>query len=59
MEYAFGYNMESGVRRSVFVGVFGNDMASVAVKMFSNLIDFLKNSCKICTVSVIFKIKLK
>jgi hypothetical protein len=49
----FGGSLESG---SLFlVGVFGRNLASVAVKMFSNLIYFKKEFYQFCTFNAIFK----
>jgi hypothetical protein len=46
---------ESGVRRSVLCGAFGWNLASVAVKMFSRLIYFMKKFYKCCTLNAICK----
>jgi hypothetical protein len=38
------------------VGAFGRDVALVAVKMFSHLIDFVKKFCKCCAFDAICKV---
>jgi hypothetical protein len=50
---AFGGSLESGGR--FCVGAFGRNLASVAVKMFSRLMYFLKKFYKCCTFNAIFK----
>jgi hypothetical protein len=50
---AFGGSLESGGR--FCVGGFGRNLASVAVKMFSNLIYFTKKFYKFRTFNEIFK----
>jgi hypothetical protein len=45
---------ESGVR--VCVGAFGRSLASVAVKIFSHLIYFVKKFYKFCTFSATLKV---
>jgi hypothetical protein len=37
------------------VGVFGRNLASVTVKMFSHLMYFIKKSCTLCTSSAVCK----
>jgi hypothetical protein len=50
---AFGRSLESG---DLFcVGAFGRNLASVAVKMFSLLIYFIKKFYKFCTFNMICK----
>jgi hypothetical protein len=49
----------SGIRRSVLYCAFDSNLASVAVKMFSHVINFIKK-CYKCVLSVLFsKIVLK
>jgi hypothetical protein len=52
-ESAFGGSVESGGR--FCIGAFGRNLASVAVKMFSHLILFVKKCHKSCTFSAICK----
>jgi hypothetical protein len=52
-ELAFGGSLESG--SWFLVGVFGRNLASVAVKMFSNVIYFEKEFCQFCTFNAICK----
>jgi hypothetical protein len=52
-ESAFGGSLGSGGR--FCVGAFGRNLASVAVKMFSHLIQFIKNFYK-CTFNAICKV---
>jgi hypothetical protein len=52
-ESAFGGSLESGGR--FCVGAFGRNLASVAVKMFSHSIYFIKKFYKFCTFSAICK----
>jgi hypothetical protein len=52
-ESAFGGSLESGGR--FCVGAFGRNLASVALKMFLYLIQFIKRFCKFCTFNVTFK----
>jgi hypothetical protein len=42
VESAFGRSLDTGGR--FFVGAFGRNLASVAVKMFSHLIYFIKST---------------
>jgi hypothetical protein len=51
-ESAFGYSLESGGQYCI--GVFGRNMASVAEKMYSSLIFFIKK-CHKCTFNTINK----
>jgi hypothetical protein len=53
VESAFGGILESGGR--FCVGAFGRNLASVAVKMFSHLIYFIKKFHTFCTFNAIFK----
>jgi hypothetical protein len=55
MECAFGGRREYGVRRSILCCAFGGNLASVAVKMFSHLIHFIKKFYKCCTFNMIWK----
>jgi hypothetical protein len=48
---AFGGSLESGCR--FCVGAFGRNLASVAVKMFSHLIYFIKTFYKFLTFNAI------
>jgi hypothetical protein len=48
---AFGGSPESGNR--FCVGNFGRNLASIAVKMFSNVIYFMKKLYKVCTFNAI------
>jgi hypothetical protein len=48
-----GGRLESGIKQSFYVGAFGRNQASVAVKMFSHLIYFIKKFYKLCTFSTI------
>jgi hypothetical protein len=50
---AFGGSLESSGR--FCVGAFGRNLASVAVKMFSHLIYFMKKFYKFCTFNTICK----
>jgi hypothetical protein len=50
---AFGGSMESGGR--FCAGAFGRNLASVAVKMFLHLIQFIKIFYKLCTFNAICK----
>jgi hypothetical protein len=52
-ESAFGGSLESGGR--FYVGAFGRNLASVTVKMFSHLIQFIKKFYKFCDFNAIFK----
>jgi hypothetical protein len=52
-ESAFGEILESGGR--FCVGAFGRNLASVAVKMFSHLIYFIKKFYKFCTFNIFHK----
>jgi hypothetical protein len=52
-ESAFGGSLESGGR--FCVGAFGRNLASVAVKIFSHLIYFIRKFYKFCTFSAICK----
>jgi hypothetical protein len=54
-ESAFSGSLESGGR--FCVGAFGRNMASVAVKIFSNSIYFIKKSFNFCTFNAICKDK--
>jgi hypothetical protein len=49
----FGGSLESGGR--LFVDAFGRNLVSVAVKMFSHLIYFIKKFDKLCTFNAIRK----
>jgi hypothetical protein len=51
VESAFGGSLESGGR--FCVGAFGRNLASVAVKMFSHLIYFIKKFDKFCTLNAV------
>jgi hypothetical protein len=52
-ESAFGGSLESGAR--FCVGAVGRNLTSVAVKMFSCLIYFIKKFYKFCTLNAICK----
>jgi hypothetical protein len=52
-ESAFGGRLESG--GPFCVGAFGRNLASVAVKMFSLLIYFIRTFYKFCTFNAICK----
>jgi hypothetical protein len=52
-ESAFGESLESGGR--FCVGVFGRNLASVSVKIFSHLIYIIKKVYKCCTFNAICK----
>jgi hypothetical protein len=52
-ESAFGGSLDSGGR--FCVGAFGRNTASVAVKMFSQLIYFIKQFYNCCTLNAICK----
>jgi hypothetical protein len=52
VESVFGGSLESGGR---FCVAFGRNLASVAVKMFSHLISFIKKFYKFCNFNAIFK----
>jgi hypothetical protein len=49
----FGWSLQSGGR--FCVGAFGRNLASVAVKMFSHLICFLKKFYRLCTFRAFYK----
>jgi hypothetical protein len=52
-ECAFGVSLESG--GWFCVGAFVKNLASVAAKMFSHLIYFIKKFYKFCTLNAIYK----
>jgi hypothetical protein len=52
-ESVFGESLESGGR--FCVGAFGRNLFSVAVKMFSHLIYFIKKYCSFCNFNAICK----
>jgi hypothetical protein len=52
-ESAFSGGLESGGR--FCVGAFGRNLTSVAVKMFSHVVYFIKTFYKFCTFNVICK----
>jgi hypothetical protein len=58
VESAFDGSLEYGVRRSVRFGAFDRRMASVAVKMFSHLIYFIKKFYKFCRLLLIRFVKI-